>query len=394
MNTLVTASLEKKDITKLVEFPRFLLQKWETDLLDWILEYQRKYGQPPAVERLERAFKTFVPLASSDPLGDLYDQELEAKKTHYAKALLEQQLKSIDDGEVFSLDEHFAAMQELALASSTIHRYTSFDRSQYFRTGESIKLGLNLIDRATEGTFPGEVLLVVGRLGTGKSTLSQFFSHTWIMSEPRKILFVSKEMPPADVFARLDAIVGKFNPKDLRSKENKDLLEPQLEVVKRIVKATKSEILMPRLNVWNVEQIGSLSRMFDVDAVIIDGAYHLTTTQSRRNAANWENLTDVSRAIKAMALETNTKVLVTSQLKRGTYSAEKLTPEDIAFADALGQDADQILAIRPLGIPKKHRVELQLIKNRFGPEVATIAEVHYNTMSLIDISVEGDDESS
>jgi replicative DNA helicase len=86
-----------------------------------------------------------------------------------------------------------------------------------------------------------------------------------------------------------------------------------------------------------------------------------------------------------MALECHIPVIATTQIKRGA-KAEVYDPEDIAYSDAIGQDADFILAIKNVpSSTSKHRSEMQLIKNRQGPEITTVIETEFETMSYEEV---------
>ena len=97
MNKLITASLVAKDISKLVEFPHEILGEYELGIIKWILEYSSKYGEPPTVERLEEEFTRFISYSFDvvPPLGDIYDQTLQAKVNDYVLLKLDEAKESV-----------------------------------------------------------------------------------------------------------------------------------------------------------------------------------------------------------------------------------------------------------------------------------------------------------
>lgn len=394
MNELITACLKAKAIDKLIEFPSTLMNEFETKVVEFVLDYQRKFEQTPSIERLRTAFPEFVPLESDPPLPllDAYEMELESKRASYAMREMEKVMSKLRAGEKLPLDDLAGIVSKLTLNSSIISRYTTFDRSLYFREGLPCKIGLKLIDNVTKGVYPGELMLIIGRLGTGKSTYSEFFMNNWFLSQGKRILCISKEMPPIDVFARLDAMIGHFNPSELRGIEETDkraTIEGKLKIVKHIVSTvSKGEIIMPVMSVYNISQIEALARNLAVDVVVIDGMYHLSPSTGDGGMSGWEKVAAASRETKMMALNLKVPVFATTQVRRSAGAKKDLyDPEDIAYSDALGQDADFIVAIRPLGVPDKARSELQLIKNRFGPPISTIVESDFAEMAMEEISV-------
>lgn len=392
MNELITAALKAKNVDRLIDFPKFLMNDWEVSIIDFILKYKKDYGEIPTVERLVRAHPEFVPLESDPPLPlpDVYDIELDSKRRNYATSGLHDIIDKVKSEEEIPLDDLSAIVHKLTMSSSTLVKYSTFDRDLYFREGLPTKIGIRLIDRVTNGVFPGEVMLIVGRLGTGKSTFTQFFMNNWFLNQNKRILCVSKEMPPIDVYARLDAIVGHFNPNDLRNPDGKrEALASMLKTVKHAISESKGEIIMPIMPMYTVPQIASLAMNVEADVIVIDGMYHLSA--NTKSTSTWEQIASVSREVKQMALDLKVPIFATTQMKR-VGKKEEFDPEDIAYSDALGQDADFVVAIRPMHVPDKSRSELQLIKNRFGPPIATIVDSDFDAMSMRDVSVEVKEE--
>lgn len=390
MLELITKCLEERSIQKLLDFPEFLKSDWEKKIITYIADYSSKFGEVISVSRLQREFPSeFTPMRADPPLPllDVYELELEAKRSEYAIGVLSEALSKVKLGEKIPTADISAMVEALTMSSASIVRYTTFDRESYFRTGDPLKTGLRLIDRVTGGIYPGEFMVLIGRLGTGKSTWEEFFMNNWFLEGGKRILHISKEMPPADVFARLDAMVGKFNSRMMRDPSVAPDVKRMLSTVKAVITASKGEIIMPILPYYEVSQIKSLARNSAADAIIIDGLYHLSSGK-HGYSSGWEEIKAVSGEVKSMALELHKPVMATTQIKRGA-KGDVYDAEDIAYSDAIGQDADFILAIKNIVSSEKKRAELQLIKNRYGPEITTIVETDYDTMSYREVSVAG-----
>jgi replicative DNA helicase len=386
MFELITASLDKKELKYLVDFPEFLKSDWERKVVSWVIEYGSRHSETPSPERLRIEFPEFTLIRADPPipLSDVYELELEAKKNDYASAILSKSMSELRSGAKLDVDEITKMVVNMTMASSTIMKYTTFDREIYFREGQPLLTGLHLVDNATGGVYPGELMTIIGRLGTGKSTWVQFFMNDWFLNQGKRLLCISKEMPPMDVFARMDAMIGRFNSRVLRDPDSVGEMRNALKVVKKVMGGSTGEIIMPVMPTYKVEQIKLLARNLSADAVIIDGLYHLSSSRGGY-ASMWEEVRSVSSEVKAMALECHIPVIATTQIKRGA-KAEVYDPEDIAYSDAIGQDADFILAIK--NVPSstfKHRSEMQLIKNRQGPEITTVIETEFETMSYEEV---------
>lgn len=389
MNELITAALNAGDLGPLVDFPPFLLNEWELEIMQWIFEYKREFGKVPTVDRVCKKFPSFVPISDEIPLPllDIAKMMLATKRNAYAATHLAESLSAVREKGEIPMDTLSEMMSNLSITETTTSRYTTFDRSEYFREGDPIKLGWALIDKATGGIYPGEFFLEVGRLGTGKTTNIITRMANWLIQKKR-ILMISKEMPPSDIFAKLDATFGHFNPLRIRN-EKAESLTGQLEVVKTMVGTYGGEVIAPVAQVYSPTQIATMAKYMNVDIIVIDGIYHLMPDGGGHGRANWEMLVQVSRETKQMALGLKLPVIASSQLKR-TGEREVYTAEDIAYSDALGQDADFVLSLRNMKVPGKNRTEMLLLKNRYGPEAATIIDTDFDMMTTTDVSVDGE----
>lgn len=388
MNRLVTAALEKGDITKLIEFPKDILYESEIRIINFILDYSSKYYEPPTIKRLQEEFPSFIPFFFEElpPIGDIYDKALQEKLNEYVLGELAEARASIyDNGELDTL--YIQNIMKAISTSSGIERYSTFDRSTYFRT-KMIDFGIKTINRATGGIANGDYALVIGRLGTGKTTLTIWLANQWRLAG-KLVLFVSNEMLTSDVFGRVDGMEGTFNPLVLRSGRSKDI-DSILKMVSVRARKERGDIIIPKKRLATPEEVFALAKDLMVDVIIIDGVYLMSMTG--KYGAKWEKISEISNSLKQGAITTHIPCVGVTQMKRDSSKKDEMDPEDIAYSDALGQDADFIIAIRPLSEMIGHRIESQLIKNRFGPRVACQISIDYDKMIVHEDSIYGEYE--
>lgn len=387
MNELITLCLNEKDAKTLAEFPTELCTDAERKVLEWIFAYSSKYSALPPIEKVTARFPHFLPLEREDPepTAAVFDETIERKSLTKIAYLLNQAERQVTEESEFPTSTISDINKILSIKTKSA-MYSSFDRETYFR-GEGLKTGFRIIDRATGGVCPGEVFLIVGRLGSKKTTLLQWITKNWWQNKMR-ILFVSTEALAADIFAKYDAMMCHFNPLSLRTaKDRSDGYGLDADLKAAAAKAkTGGEIIVPNKRITTPSEIAAFAMSANVDVIAVDGMY-LLHPSDHRGGQKWEKVAQVSNEIKQLALDMEVPIVATTQIKRGVSGREEYDPEDISYSDALGQDADFICAIKPQKI-LSNRVELQLIKNRFGITASTVAEVDFEKMNVVDRSVE------
>lgn len=389
MNELITVSIETGNVSRLSDFPLDLANGFEREMLRWVAEYKRRFDRPPSMSRLRARFPHFVPVETEDdtpPLEDLYEMTVQRKLSTFVIAQLEE-ARAFAKTEGKVPNDILRNILVTANMTTSVARYSTFDRSLYFREA-GIPLGFRLIDRATGGLAKGDYGLITGRLGTGKSTVAMWIAYGWWL-QGKKVLYISNEMLATDVFSRVDGMSGNFNPLMLRTSEPSSMKTILNTVAKRAGEG-KGEIIVPTMRLPTPAAVASMAQNLDIDVIIIDGVY-LMMPDGGGFSSKWERVAAVSNALKQVAMDIRLPMLGITQLKR-TGEKETYDPEDLAYSDALGQDADFIMALKQSKILRT-RTEIQLIKNRYGPEMATIINTDFDSMTIRDVSVEGDVES-
>lgn len=389
MNDLVTRSIEEGNVSFLAEFPDELLDEDEKEVIGFVLKYTRRFEKVPSIKKLMKKFDWFVPFIfepsewepEPQPLGDLFEEVVKEKLLKVSTKLLRDVRTVMREEGIVPLDI-LSEIDKIHIMSLGVSRYSSFDRDLYFRR-KAMNIPFKIINNHIGGLCNGDFLLLIGRLGTGKSTFAQFIAkEKWL--DGKRILFISAEMLGLDVFSRIDAMVGGFNPLDLR-KERTVELDSTLKLVERTVSRKRGEIIVPKTRILSPDQIAAFAKNLEIDLIMVDGCYLLKPSNGSYGS-KWEKVAAVSNELKQIALELDVPIIGTAQIKRGASGAEGYDPEDIAFSDALGQDADFVVAIYPNPIMPE-RAELQLIKNRYGSTCATQVTTDFEKMEIKDDSV-------
>jgi replicative DNA helicase len=129
--------------------------------------------------------------------------------------------------------------------------------------------------------------------------------------------------------------------------------------------------IVTRKRVKTVGDVALLMEQLQPSVVFIDGLYKLRPNSVNKYKSNWEVIMALVDEIQELALEKEIPIVGVTQLNRGAAkqkgkkSSSAAGLEDIAFADAIGMNADVILGLLPTEETKgRNETVIQLMKNR------------------------------
>jgi KaiC/GvpD/RAD55 family RecA-like ATPase len=374
VNDIITASLDEEDVHLLFNFPTELLSSGEAKMVDWISRYTSKFGKPPTLIRFTKQFANFLPIRSGNPLGDIYEQTLQRKRNLYAREYLMQiqdELKKGEDPLPYIERLH----ETIRSGGSDVVRYSRFDRSAYYRRPSTIPYDIDPIDQYTGGISKGDLIYLIGRLGTGKTTFALWVVYKWLQQN-RKVLMVSNENRAEDVIAKIDSYVAGFNPAKKRTREWTDEDIDKLSTVTYIANNMEGEVFIPNKPVGDIKELQGYIYAYKPDIVVVDGIYLM---RGMKGESHWEKITNVSRSLKEIAEGEGIPLLGIHQANRQAIGRH-IEIEHVAYSDALAQDADLMLAINA---EKDGSVFIEPIKNRWGSENWGLTlRFYFNTMKV------------
>lgn len=257
----------------------------------------------------------------------------------------------------------------LVAPNDTLHRFMDY----VVRAGEKrdnfISTGFPKLDDILGGGFIRGGLYILGaRPAVGKST----FAVNLADGITGNALFVSLEMSVEQITAkRISRRVG-CSSAGLLSGRLTDKAWEQVAVAMTDL-STKGLYLNDRYDL-TVSQIGLLAQAVpELRAVIVD--YLGLIQPATRSASTYENISQISRELKRMALSLNVPVICLAQLSRKVEERQNKRPmlSDLRDSGAIEQDADGVLFLYredyytgPPADGQPSQVELSVAKNRHG----------------------------
>lgn len=220
-----------------------------------------------------------------------------------------------------------------------------------------ISTGYPSLDSIVGGLRPGELWILAGRPGMGKTSLAS----NLVMMSGAKTHVVSLEMPDTDLAMRWASsmsrvpyreIVGNPDPR-VRLAFDELRLSP-------ITIDSSYSATAPGL----VDQAAKAKRVYDIDLMIVDYLQLCGGGVENRNA----EIGAVTRALKLAALQEDICILALSQLNRNVEYREGNRPKlsDLRDSGNVEQDADVVIFCYPADKNDSART-IEVAKHRNGP---------------------------
>jgi len=262
------------------------------------------------------------------------------------------------------------------LLKATVQRIDELFRSGSDITG--VASGLTDLDQRTSGWQPGELVILAARPSMGKTALALNFVETAMFTQTKPVFVFSMEMPSAALIMRMMSSIGRIDQTKMR---NGKLTEEDWPKLSSAVAKMKDKLLFiddtPGLNPQEMRaRVKRITREHGNPGLIMVDYLQLMQTAGASEGRTQE-ISEISRSLKAMAKEFDCPVIALSQLNRGVEQRPNKRPmnSDLRESGAIEQDADVILFIYRdeyyhEDSPDKGIAELILGKQRNG-EIGT-----------------------
>jgi len=242
------------------------------------------------------------------------------------------------------------------------------------RTVTGLATGYHSLDEMTSGLQPSELVILAARPSMGKTALALNITEN-AAGVGRRVAVFSLEMSKEALLMRLLSSHARIDAHKFRTGHlNMDDREKMSVSLNELAAAP---VWIDDSSSATIVEMGAKARRLKndkgLDLVIVD-YLQLMTARGRFSNRN-EEVSSITRGLKAMAKELAVPVLVLSQLTRAPERDER-RPQlaDLRESGAIEQDADLVLFINRPGFYKpdapdeeRNRAELIIAKQRNGP---------------------------
>jgi len=289
--------------------------------------------------------------------------------------------ESIDRAE----QELFAVSQKRVASGFSPLRsllHSAYDRLDYLHQhkGEisGIRTGFADLDAMTTGLQRSDLILVAARPSIGKTSLALNFAEHAAVKEGKTIGIFSLEMSKEQLVLRLLSSVADVDSQKLRTGFLEEMDFPR--IARAMNALSEAPIFIDDTPNISTMELRTKSRRLmaesGLDMIIVDYLQLMQASVTAREQNRVQEVSDISRGLKALARELQVPVVALSQLSRQPEMRESKEPRlsDLRESGSLEQDSDLVMMMwrdKERGAEDQTAdgevVNLRLAKHRNGP---------------------------
>ncbi len=238
--------------------------------------------------------------------------------------------------------------------------------------------GFSTLDRMTNGFHPGDLIILAARPAVGKSAFALNVASNAASANEGAVALFSLEMSADQLMNRMLSCESSVPQNQLSSGHLSERDIGKLNKAANILSERK--IYIDNSSDIRVSQIFSKCRKLKADhgklsLIVID--YLQLINGSGRSDSRQQEISEISRSLKILAMELECPVMALSQLSRRVEDREDHRPKlsDLRESGSIEQDADMVMFLFREDYYKKDEdkkeeqqiTQLELSKHRNGP---------------------------
>jgi replicative DNA helicase len=208
-----------------------------------------------------------------------------------------------------------------------------------------IPSGFHKLDKLTSGWQPSDLVIVAARPGMGKTAFTLTMARNVAVQSNIPVAFFSLEMSSVQLITRLISSETGLSSEKLRTGKLEKHEWEQLNVkVKTLEKAPLFIDDTPSLSIFDLRaKARRLASQYGIKMIMIDYLQLMTAGGSQKGGNREQEISTISRNLKALAKELAIPVIALSQLSRAVETrggSKRPLLSDLRESGAIEQDAD------------------------------------------------------
>ena len=237
-----------------------------------------------------------------------------------------------------------------------------------------VPTGFIELDKMTQGMHEGDLIIVGGRPGMGKTSFAMNIAEHVAIERKLPTAVFSMEMSAEQLALRVLSSFGRIDQQNLRSGDMDD------HDMSRLVSASgllrEAPLFIDETGSLSPQELAGRARRMaakqKLSLIVIDYIQLMQVPNNRENRTN--EISEISRSLKALAKELKVPIIALSQLSRSLEARQDKRPimSDLRESGSIEQDADVVLFVYREEYHNKETAntgtaEIIIAKQRSGP---------------------------
>jgi len=241
-----------------------------------------------------------------------------------------------------------------------------------------LETGFMDLDYKTSGLQPSDLILIAARPSMGKTAFVLNLAQHMAFKRNLAVAIFSLEMSKEQLVNRMLSLESHVDAQKIRTGRLTD--EEWMNLVEGSANIANSKLIIDDTPGISLSALRSKCRKLkmehDIQIIIIDYLQLMSGGANSNNASRQQEISDISRGLKALARELNVPVVALSQLSRAVEQRPDHRPmlSDLRESGAIEQDADVVMFLyregyynRDLSEAEQRVAEVIIAKQRNGP---------------------------
>lgn len=239
--------------------------------------------------------------------------------------------------------EEFTPIKKVAL--DTLENIQSAAMTSGTVTG--ISTGFRDLDYRTAGLQPSDLILIAARPSVGKTAFALNIAEYVTMVNHVPTAIFSLEMSKIQLAKRLISMNSKVDSQHIRTGTLED--DEWAKITESSIILGESSLVIDDTPGISINELRTKCRKLKMEhglgLIIIDYLQLMSGNSGSKNISRQQEISDISRSLKALAREINCPVIALSQLSREVEKREDKRPilSDLRESGAIEQDADVVM---------------------------------------------------
>jgi replicative DNA helicase len=259
---------------------------------------------------------------------------------------------------------------------------------------QGVPTGFQDLDRLLNGLHPGQLIIVAGRPGLGKSTASMDFARNAAIRHGCASAIFSLEMSKIEMVMRLLSAEARVPLHTLRSGQLSD--DDWTKLARCMGEISEAPIFVddtPNMNLMEIRaKARRLKQRHNLKLLVID--YLQLMSSPKKTESRQQEVSELSRGLKLLAKEVECPVIGVSQLNRGPEQRTDKRPQlsDLRESGSIEQDADVVILLHrddyyDKESPRAGEADFIVAKHRNGPTDTITVAAQLHLSRFVDMAI-------